>query len=213
MKPLILILILSLTAKSCDDTKHIYIADHLVDCVSVSPQKCMLVKEKIVDDWTNFYGNIEGFEYEEGYEYLLNVKVETIKNPPADGSSFKYILVEVFEKKKTVPPITLNNKWKVVSMQGVDSFERNPTIAFDDKEKKVSGFAGCNNFFGAYESSDGQLNLNQMGLTRKMCPDMTVEKAFINNLESVSYYKIENEKLKFFGKDDVIMISCELDKE
>ena len=100
MKSLFFILILSLTAKSCNETKHIYVADHLVDCVSVGPQKCMLVKDKIVDNWTNFYGNIEGFDYEEGYEYLLNVKVEEIKNPPADAPSFKYILVEVFEKTK-----------------------------------------------------------------------------------------------------------------
>ncbi len=210
MKPLFFILVLSLTAKSCDETKHIYVADHLVDCVSVGPQKCMLVKDKIVNDWTNFYGNIEGFDYEEGYEYLLNVKVEEIKNPPADAPSFKYILVEVFEKTKTVEQITLVNKWNIISMNGVDSFERNPTIEFDDKEKKVSGFAGCNNFFGVYESSNGQLNLNKMGLTRKMCPDMTVENAFINNLRSVSYYKIEDDKLNFFNKDDELTISCEL---
>ncbi len=210
MKSLVFIIILAVTAKSCEDTKHIYVADHLVDCVSVGPQKCMLVKDKIVNDWTNFYGNIEGFDYEEGYEYLLNVKVEEIKNPPADAPSFKYILVEVFEKTKTVEQITLVNKWNIISMNGVDSFERNPTIEFDDKEKKVSGFAGCNNFFGVYKSSNGQLNLNKMGLTRKMCPDMTVENAFINNLRSVSYYKIEDDKLNFFNKDDELTISCEL---
>lgn len=210
MKSLFFILILSLTAKSCNETKHIYVADHLVDCVSVGPQKCMLVKDKIVDNWTNFYGNIEGFDYEEGYEYLLNVKVEEIKNPPADAPSFKYILVEVFEKTKTEEQITLVNKWNVISMNGVDGFERNPTIEFDDKEKKVSGFAGCNNFFGVYKSSNGQLNLNKMGLTRKMCPDMTVENAFINNLKSVSYYKIEDNKLNFFNTDDELTISCEL---
>ena len=210
MKSLFFILILSLTAKSCNETKHIYVADHLVDCVSVGPQKCMLVKDKIVDNWTNFYGNIEGFDYEEGYEYLLNVKVEEIKNPPADAPSFKYILVEVFEKTKTEEQITLVNKWNVISMNGVDGFERNPTIEFDDKEKKVSGFAGCNNFFGVYKSSNGQLNLNKMGLTRKMCPDMTVENAFINNLKSVSYYKIEYNKLNFFNTDDELTISCEL---
>ncbi len=39
---------------------------------------------------------------------------------------------------------------------------------------------------------------------------MTIENTFINNLKSVSYYKIENEKLNFFGKNDELMISCEL---
>jgi len=171
MKPLIIILLLSLTSvKSCDETKHIYVADHLADCTGVGPQKCMLIKEKIVDEWTTFYDQIEGFEYEEGYEYLLNVKIKTIKNPPADGSSLKYTLVEVFEKKKTEKQITLNNKWKVITMNGVDDLKISPTIQFDANEKKLSGFAGCNSYFGSYDPESKQLDFSKMGMTRKMCP-------------------------------------------
>jgi len=212
MKPLIFILLLSLTsAKSCDETKHIYVADHLVDCDGAGPQKCMLIKEKIVDDWTNFYDQIEGFDYEEGYEYLLNVKIKTIKNPPADGSSLKYTLVEVFEKKKTEKQITLNNKWKVITMNGVEDLKINPTIQFDADEKKLSGFAGCNNYFGSYDPESKQLDFSKMGMSRKMCPDMTVENAFVNNLKNVSYYKIENKILSFYNADNEVLISCELE--
>ena len=210
MKPLFFILVLSLTAKSCDETKHIYVADHLVDCVGVAPQKCMLVKDKIVDDWTNFYGNIEGFTYEEGYEYLLNVKIETIKNPPADGSSLKYTLIEVFEKNKTQKQTTINNNWKVITMHGIDSLEINPTILFDAEENKISGFAGCNNFFGSYDPENNQLDFSKMGLTRKMCPDMSIENDFINNMKSVTYYKIDNNQLMFYNKSDEILMTCEL---
>ena len=212
MKPLIFILLLSLTtAKSCDETKHIYVADHLVDCDGAGPQKCMLIKEKIVDDWANFYDQIEGFDYEEGYEYLLNVKIKTIKNPPADGSSLKYTLVEVFEKKKTEKQITLNNKWKVITMNGVEDLKINPTIQFDANEKKLSGFAGCNNYFGTYDPESKQLDFSKMGMSRKMCPDMTVENAFVNNLRNVSYYKIENKILSFYNADNEVLISCELE--
>lgn len=210
MKPIIIILILSLTAKSCDETKHIYVADHLVDCVGVAPQKCMLVKDKIVDDWTNFYGSIEGFDYEEGYDYLLNVKIETIKNPPADGSSLKYTLIEVFEKNKTLKQTTINNNWKVITMKEMDHLEINPTIQFDAKENKLSGFAGCNNFFGSYDPENNQLDFSKMGLTRKMCPDMSIENDFINNMKSVTYYKIDNNQLMFYNKSDEILMTCEL---
>ena len=211
MKPFIFILLLSLTTKSCDETKHIYIADHLVDCEGVAPQKCMLIKGKIVDEWTTFYDQIEGFEYEEGYEYLLNVKIKTIKNPPADGSNLKYTLVEVFEKKKTDKQITLNNKWKVISMQGIDDLQIRPTIQFDADEKKISGFAGCNNYFGSYDPESIQLDFSKMGMTRKMCPDMTVESAFTNHLRNVSYYKIENKVLSFYSANDETLITCELE--
>ena len=211
MKFFIFILLLSLTAKSCDETKHIYIADHLVDCEGVAPQKCMLIKEKIVDKWTTFYDQIEGFEYEEGYEYLLNVKIKTIKNPPADGSNLKYTLIEVFEKKKTEKQITLNNKWKVVSMRGFEDLKINPTIQFDANEKKISGFAGCNNYFGNYDPESNQLDLSKMGMTRKMCPDMTIENTFTNHLRNVSYYKIENKALSFYNTNNEALITCELE--
>ena len=210
MKPIFYILILSLISKSCDETKHIYVGDHLVDCVSVAPQKCMLIKEKIVDDWTYFYGNIEGFEYEEGYEYLLNVKVETIKNPPADASNLKYTLVEVFEKNKTQKQTTIDNKWQIVSIQGIDSLNVNPTIEFNREEKRISGTAGCNNFFGTYVPANKHLDFSKMGMTRKMCPDMTVENAFINNLNKVNYYKIDNNQLMFYNNSDEILMTSEL---
>ena len=41
---------------------------------------------------------IEGFTYIEGYEYVLKVSKTTIKNPPADGSSISYKLIQVVSK-------------------------------------------------------------------------------------------------------------------
>ncbi|MBC8616699.1 DUF4377 domain-containing protein [Parabacteroides faecis] len=46
------------------------------------------------------YDPIEGFEYEQGYEYVIEVKIEHIENPPADGSSLKYSLIRVISKTK-----------------------------------------------------------------------------------------------------------------
>ncbi|MCZ7672694.1 MAG: DUF4377 domain-containing protein [Chloroflexi bacterium] len=45
-----------------------------------------------------FYNPIVGFTFEPGYEYELKVMVETVENPPADGSSLRYTLVEVVSK-------------------------------------------------------------------------------------------------------------------
>lgn len=212
MKSFFIILILSFSVNSCEETKNIYVADHLTDCVGVAPQKCMLIKENVSDDWTYFYGNIKGFEYETGFEYLLKVKIETIKNPPADGSSLKYTLIEVLEKNKTKKQINLYNNWKVISMKGIDSFEKNPTIKFDTKEKSITGFSGCNNFFGNFDSDKQILSLGEMGMTRKMCPNMTLENTFINNLKNVSTYKIDNSKLILYNKENQKIITCELIK-
>ena len=64
---------------------------------------CMLVQqgEKLCsEEWSYFYNEIEGFQYEEGYVYELKVRVEEIENPPTDGSSLRYILVEVISKEQ-----------------------------------------------------------------------------------------------------------------
>jgi hypothetical protein len=71
-----------------------------VDCVGVDPQKCLLYKENLADKWTYFYDTIEGFEYEEGYTYEIEVAVTKIDNPPADGSSLQYVLVKIISKEK-----------------------------------------------------------------------------------------------------------------
>lgn len=80
--------------------KTFIVGPETADCTGVAPMKCLQVKEKATDSWTNFYSNIEGFTYEPGYEYVLKVKTENIKNPPADGSSIKYILVKQVSKTK-----------------------------------------------------------------------------------------------------------------
>lgn len=45
-------------------------------------------------------GRIEGFEYEEGYEYMLKVLKTPIENPRADGHTATYKLIEILSKTK-----------------------------------------------------------------------------------------------------------------
>ncbi|WP_109098834.1 DUF4377 domain-containing protein [Aquimarina sp. AU58] len=85
---------------SCQETKRVFIANTLVDCVGVGPQKCMLYKENPTDKWTYFYDTIEGFKYEDGYNYQIEVAITKIENPPADGSSLHYTLVKIISKEK-----------------------------------------------------------------------------------------------------------------
>ncbi|GAB3902609.1 hypothetical protein GCM10028803_29580 [Larkinella knui] len=98
---------LFLLFSSCDkstlkpDLITMQVADHYQDCTGVGPMKCLLVKIDGAANWTYHYFGIEGFNYEEGFEYKLTVKREKIDNPPADGSSIRYILVKVIEKIKT----------------------------------------------------------------------------------------------------------------
>ena len=64
---------------------------------------CLMVQQGedlCSEEWFYFYGEIMGFQYEEGYVYLLKVRVGEMKNPPMDASSLRYTLVEVLSKKE-----------------------------------------------------------------------------------------------------------------
>lgn len=100
-----LLVIGSLTLASCNSSKNttkLIVASEQGDCVGVAPQKCLLIKSENQENWEFLYNNIEGFSYEPGFEYTLEIKKEQRINPAADQSSIRYILVkEVSKVRKT----------------------------------------------------------------------------------------------------------------
>lgn len=84
------------------ETYQITVASQKADCTGVAPQKCFLVKKDGQKDWEFWYSGIEGFNYEEGNEYVLEIKEEKVANPPADAASVKYILVKEVSKLKKI---------------------------------------------------------------------------------------------------------------
>ncbi|MGL5684091.1 MAG: DUF4377 domain-containing protein [Marinifilaceae bacterium] len=91
-------IVICISCAKNSDTVKFTIASEQADCMGVAPQKCMLIKIGDAKDWTYFYSAIEGFTYEPGYEYVLEVKEEKVANAPADASSIKYILKKVVSK-------------------------------------------------------------------------------------------------------------------
>lgn len=80
--------------------KTLIIASKKADCVGFIPQKCFLIKENEAQDWQYFYDTIDGFEYEEGFEYTITVSKREIENPPQDASSIVTTFVEIISKIK-----------------------------------------------------------------------------------------------------------------
>jgi hypothetical protein len=72
-------------------------------CQGLIEMQCLLVQtgDQIgTDTWEFFYNAIDGFDYEEGFLYDLDVKITEIENPPADASSLRYELIKLIEKFK-----------------------------------------------------------------------------------------------------------------
>ncbi|MEC4117167.1 DUF4377 domain-containing protein [Myroides phaeus] len=83
-----------------EDIMTLYIAPQKEDCVGVGPMKCLLVKQGEDAEWELMYQGIEGLDYQEGFEYKVEVRREEVPNPPADASSFRYVLVKEISKVK-----------------------------------------------------------------------------------------------------------------
>jgi len=86
------------TGRRVGTEKILYVNAKLVPCSGVAPMQCLQVRENPQDNWRLHYGAIEGFTFEPGYLYELKIREETIANPPADGSSKKWTLVEILRK-------------------------------------------------------------------------------------------------------------------
>ena len=206
MKYLFLLLTITCTSNTINDSKLLLIADHLEDCAGVSPQKCMLIKGSNADDWTYFYDQIEGFDYEEGYNYEIVVRKIAVKNPPADAASYKYVLKEILSKIASNEADPLLGNWKVITLDGLEKVSINPTIKFDKTETKVSGFAGCNNYFSSYKIKNHELTFGPAGATKKMCADMTVEDHFFKLLPQIARYEVIKSELYLYDANDRLLI-------
>lgn len=92
-----------------------------------------------------------------------------------------------FEGKKMEVYELMGNKVK-------EGAKGQPFIQFEAAEKRVSGYAGCNNFFGGYTIEEGQkIRFGQMGATKMACEDMTTEDRLFNALTKVDNYTVNED--------------------
>ena len=61
--------------------------------------KRFIRKDNNETTWAVFKSDIEGVNYEPGYEYVIEVKKKHIEKPPADGSSIRYKLIKTISKE------------------------------------------------------------------------------------------------------------------
>ena len=80
------------------DTTRLWIGPERVECEGVAPKMCLQVAESEDGDYQLFYDTIEGFDYQEGTSYVIDVSITEVENPPADASGLQYTLVEIVEE-------------------------------------------------------------------------------------------------------------------
>ena len=131
-----------------NSTSTWWINSYKVSCTGVAPMNCLQIqKDETIEQgkWQNFYTEIEGFVFEPGYLQKIRVKEEKL-NPaqvPADGSSIKYTLVEVVEKKRD-ERFAIHDIWVLEAINGVAIAGENekmqrPVLEINVTEMRLSG--------------------------------------------------------------------------
>jgi hypothetical protein len=79
-----------------------------------------------------FYSGIEGFTFQWGHPVTLRVQVEQVANPPADGSSLRYTLVEVVSDEGYQPGLSFEARvpTALIAPVGDGLFSLNGEVTF-----------------------------------------------------------------------------------
>lgn len=154
--------------------------------------------------------------YEAAREYPLQPRVATVsgllRKVPGDqeGSTQNGVIVESFSLESGndnchLPGADLaHTRWQLTALgdETLDATrEQQPYLTLDG-DGNVHGNAGCNGLNGSYEQKGESLSFGPLATTRKACPDMEGEQAFLQALKAVSGFRIDGELLTLFDDDN-----------
>jgi LCP family protein required for cell wall assembly len=78
--------------------RTIYVGPQLVDCAGTGQRQCLQLREGVSGGWFYLNGGIEGFQYEEGYEYELQILEEPAEKSADGGATVGLTLIQVVNK-------------------------------------------------------------------------------------------------------------------
>ena len=125
-----------------------------------------------------------------------------------NGNEVDLVLVRVSGHKSTgTSPTLTGKKWLLKTLSGEQislvENQRAPFIEFKPQgEANIAhGFAGCNNFNGAYEIKQNELSFGNFASTLMACPEMELERRFHETLGQVNRFAINDNQLILFDAD------------
>lgn len=92
-------------------------------------------------------------------------------------------------------------RWKLTELMGqaiaVTEPDLTPYLEFGE-DNRVSGFAGCNQFTGAYEVRGLSLSFKPMATTQKACLNASVEDQFLQSIQGIDNYTVNESGLALY---------------
>lgn len=116
-----------LALSACGSPTVMEIDHYKTPCYGVSRYLCTRARDQGAANFGLMYDGIEGFSFQWGHTYVLEVDVDTVDNPPEDGSSVSYTLMSVISDTPVSPETTF-----VIRVDGTsDDLGYLPDLTFD----------------------------------------------------------------------------------
>ncbi|UAB81798.1 META domain-containing protein [Marixanthomonas sp. SCSIO 43207] len=100
--------------------------------------------------------------------------------------------------------VQLSGNYTVNSIEGNALSAIKPSLSFAALSGRVSGDAGCNTYFADYSTNVNSLTIGEVASTKKACAKniMQVENRFLETLANVGGYRIQDNVLTLYAKND-----------
>lgn len=76
-------------------TLTLWVAAEKRECMAVGPTECLQIRFHPDENWQLFYGEIQGFDYQPGQLYQLEVSELMIPQPAADAPDRQWVLRQI----------------------------------------------------------------------------------------------------------------------
>lgn len=102
---------------------------------------------------------------------------------------------------------TLSGTYYITEVEDMDVSSNKITITFDVASNKVTGFAGCNSFFGNYALENSTLTFQNIGASKKFCAGTAsqTERQFLKVLNSVDSFSVSDNSISFSADNSAVL--------
>lgn len=79
-------------------TLTLWVAAEKRECMAVGPTECLQIRFHPDEEWQLFYGDIQGFGYQPGWLYQLEVSEVLVPEAPADAPDRQWVLQRIIDR-------------------------------------------------------------------------------------------------------------------
>ncbi|MFT5821085.1 MAG: heat shock protein HslJ [Crocinitomix sp.] len=184
------------------DAGHIWVNSSKKDCSGMAIVRYFYQTQEGTmqpeGNWDCIYEEIEGFEFEPGYIYHLEVSRSISQG--MQGLVFK----KVISKERDPDFFRIYDIWAATHVNGevLDISSTRPNMEINLTTMKVMGKGMCNQYFGKIiQYTSSSIEFGPIAGTKMMCPEIEQEALFLKLLQETNSFEIKSMTLYFYNSD------------